>query len=407
MEAEVALALTVVTAGVLAMPVIARRLAVPVAVAEIGFGVVVGVSGLGLVGGGEHDVVRFLADLGFALFLFVAALEIDVAGILRTGARAALTPVALSACVVATALMLGAAWGAPAWLGLAIGVSSVPLAMAVLREQDLLQSSLGQRVILAAGAGELFSIFLIAMFDVGAEAQREGVLALGVGVLRALVPVAATVAAAIGLRTLLWWYPAPFVGLAADDDPRELGVRAGFALMFAGIAMAVVGGIEPLLGAFFAGLVVAYVVRDRHTLERKLSGVAYGFFVPVFFVDVGARLLVEPSAVVASAGLIGFVLLAMLLSRVPVFVGFASTGLGTTEAGAAALLLASPLTLQIAVAELGVRNGIFGADVEGALVIAAVIAGIVYPALARRLLVSPGSGAARPAAPAPRAGLLP
>lgn len=388
MDADATFALTVVTAGAFVVPWIARRLALPVAVAEISYGVVVGQSGLGLVGGGEHDVIGFLAGLGFALFLFVAALEVDVPGILRSGARVASLPVALSACVATTALLLAVAQGLPPWLGLSIGVTSVPLVMAVLREQGLLQSTLGKQLILVAGAGELLSIGLIALFDVGADARDSGLVTLGLGVLRALVPVVATVLAAVVLRTLLWWYPRPFARLAADDDPQEPGVRAGFALMFAGVAFATLGGIEPLLGAFFAGLVVSYVIRSRDVLEHKLAGVAYGFFVPVFFIDVGAGLAVDPAGLASSAPLVAFVVLAMLASRLPVFVAFAASGLAVSPAGAAALLLSAPLTLQIAVAELGVRNGIFGLDVESAVIIAAIVAGVVFPAVARRLLAA-------------------
>lgn len=391
MDLHAAFSLLIVAVGALLMPGVARRLAIPVAVAEIAYGTVVGQSGFGLLIAGEHDVVGFVADLGFALFLFVAALEIDVAGVLRGGVRAVALSIALSACVVTVALMLAAWLHVKSWLGLGIGVTSVPLVMAVLRELGLTHSPLGRRVLLLAGIGELVSIGLLAMFDVGADARESGPTGLVLGVLRAFAPVLATVFTAVGLRTLLWWFPKPFLRFAAAEDPQELGVRAGFGLMFAGIGIAALGGIEPLLGAFFAGLVVAYVVRSREVLERKLAGVAYGFFVPVFFVNVGARLLIDPGAVVANAPLIACVLLAMVASRLPVYVTLAATGMGSAEAGASALLLAAPLTLQIAVADLGARKGILDADVEGAVIISAVIAGVVFPATARRLLLVSGA----------------
>lgn len=386
MDLHTAVALLVVTVGALWMPAVARTLAVPVAVAEIGYGAVVGRSGLGLLGAEDHDVVGFLAHLGFALFLFVAALELDVSGLVRGGARALAYPLALCGCTLATALYLGAWLGTPGWLGLAIGVMSVPLVMSVLREQSLLQTPFGRWVLLLAGLGEVASIALLAMFDVGADARESGLPGVIVGVARALVPLAATVATAVVLRSLLWWFPGPFARFSHAHDPQELGVRAGFGLMFAGIVVAALGGIEPVLGAFFAGLIVAYVIRSRDVLEHKLAGVAYGFFVPIFFVDVGARLAFDPALVVANAALILVIVLAMVASRLPLFVALAAMGLSIREALAGALLLAAPLTLQIAVAHLAAEKGVFDVGVEAAVVLAAVAAGVVLPAAARRLL---------------------
>ena len=82
------IALIVVTAGAVAMPASARRLGIPVAVAEILFGLAIGRSGLGLEGAGESGIVRLLGDLGFALFLFVAGMEIQVRSLAAEQTRA-------------------------------------------------------------------------------------------------------------------------------------------------------------------------------------------------------------------------------------------------------------------------------------------------------------------------------
>lgn len=385
MDLEAAFSLLVVAAGALSMPAVARRVGVPVAVTEILYGIVVGRSALGLVGTGA-GLVKFTADLGFGLFLFLAGMEIDVASLYRGGPRALAFPAVASGLIMATAFAASAALGGPAWLGLSIGVVSIPLALVVLRELDLVQSTVGKRVMLVAGLGELLSIGVLAMFDLGEAARTSGAVGLVLGLAWAMVPVIVTLAAAVFLRSLLWWYPGPFMRFAAAADPQELGVRAGFALMFGGMVVAGYGGIEPVLGAFFAGLLVSFVVRGRDVLEHKLGGIAYGFFVPVFFVSVGSRLAVSPSVVVHDTAFMASVLLAMVLSRVPAFLAFASAGFRIREAAAGGLLLASPLTLQIAVADLAARNGVFGESDEAAVILAAVTAGVLFPAAARRLL---------------------
>jgi Kef-type K+ transport system membrane component KefB len=388
-------ALIVVTAATVVLPSIARRLAVPVAVAELVFGVIIGRTGLGLGGAQEGEIVRSLGDLGFALFLFVAGMEIDVLRLLRGGRRGLVLPVACAVLTLAGSLGAGLLLGWNAWLGLAVGATSVPLMAAVLREMGLGQTPIAQRMFVVAGVGELVTIAVVAGVEVVAQAGSAGPAHTALLALRALVPPLAAVGAAALLRTLLWWYPAPFARLVAVEDPQELGMRAGLALMALFVGLAAIGGIEPLLGAFVAGLLVAYVLRVRTALEHKLGSMAYGFFVPIFFIQVGMRVAIEPRGLLDNFGLIAGMLGVMALARLPTVALLAATGLRARDATAAGLLLSAPLTLLIAVVDLGVRSGALTDDVEAAAITVAILAAVAWPALARMLL---RSGRALPAA---------
>ena len=79
-----ALALVLMTAGAIIMPPVAKRIAIPVAVAEIVYGFAIGGSGFDIAGDPNNPFIRFLSDLGFAFFLFLAGLEIDFEGIENT-----------------------------------------------------------------------------------------------------------------------------------------------------------------------------------------------------------------------------------------------------------------------------------------------------------------------------------
>lgn len=387
MKAAEGLPLIVVTAAAVLLPGVARRLAVPVAVVEILFGVLIGRSGLGLGGAGEGEVVRSLGDLGFALFLFVAGMEIQVTPLIRQGLRALFLPLACAVCTLVVAFAAAGALGWSPWLGLAVGATSVPLMAAVLRELGLARAPVAQRMLMVAGIGELVTIVVLAGFEVSGHGDG-GVPQMVVPVLRALVPVVATILGAIVLRTLLWWYPAPFSRLVAVEDPQELGMRAGFALMALFVGLAAVGGIEPLLGAFVAGLLVSYVLADRHALEHKLASMAYGFFVPIFFIQVGMRVSIVPSELIENLPLVVGMLGVMALARAPAGLLLAGSGLRNRDALAAAFLLSAPLTLLIAVVDLGARAGAISPQTEAASITVAILASVLFPALSRRLLRS-------------------
>lgn len=378
--------LILVTAGAVAMPAVARRLAVPVAVAEILFGLALGRSGLGLEGAGENGIVRLLGDLGFALFLFVAGMEIQVRDLASGNGRGLVVPLVGSVITLGVAIGSASFFGWSVWIGLAAGATSVPLMATVLRELGLSRAPVAQRMFAVAGVGELVTIAVVAAAEVVMHAHSVGAALLGGA--RALVPVGATVVCAVVLRTLLWWYPAPIARILTDEDPQELGMRVGMGLLALFVGLAALGGIEPLLGAFVAGLLVSYVLRDRGTLEHKLAGMAYGFFVPIFFIGVGMRVAIAPRALLDDAGFVFLMLGVMLAARVPVGMLLALTGSRSRDSAAATLLLAAPLTLMIAVVDLGVRAGSLAPETEGTAIAVALFASLLFPALARVLLRS-------------------
>lgn len=381
-------ALLLVTVGATVLPALGRRLRVPVAIVEILYGILIGGSGLGLVRADEQPFLNFLADLGFALFLLVAGLELDFDEIERAGRKALAGTLLVSAVSIGAALGLGSALGWSPWVGLAAGATSVPLLMAVLRELGRLGSATGRRLVTLAALGEVVTVAVIALFELLGGHEEAS---LGAAV-RLVLPVLGVVLAGVLLRTAAWWYPSFFTRLVASEDPQELGVRVGLGLMFVFVGLAILGGIEPVLGAFLAGLTLAYVLRDKGALEHKLGSMAYGFFVPVFFVSVGVRLQLDGAQLVADLPFVLSLLGVMLAAKAVSGLYLLGTGVRARHALAGTLLLASPLTLVIAIADLASRAAAITGSQEAAVVAAGMVASLLFPTLARLLLAEPRPG---------------
>jgi Kef-type K+ transport system membrane component KefB len=179
-------------------------------------------------------------------------------------------------------------------------------------------------------------------------------------------------------------------------------------LAFAGLAHAF--GVDALLGAFVAGVVLNVADSDdRPTQDRyvgKLHAIGYGFLVPVFFVVTGVQfdvrsLVASTSSLVLLPALVAAILIARagpaLLYRRRV---------GTRPAVAAGLLQATTLTFPVAVAEVGQSLHLLTPATSAALVGAALLSVLLFPAAALALRPwspaaarPPGSpGSARPAA---------
>lgn len=384
MQLSAALPLLLMTVGAIGMPPLARRLAIPVAVAEILYGFVIGRSALGLIGTSPNAFIEFLADLGFAFFLFLAGMEVDFRGFERRGPGWLAVPAVLS--VAAFVLAIGLAWvlGWGPWVGLAVGSTSVPLLLSVVHEERLTGTPLGSTMIGFAAVGETLTIVLISVFQVLHEAHDPFTVVAGLGGL--VVVALSVVGAAVGLRAALWWFPDTLTRMVALDDPAEFGVRVGFGLMFAFIGLAMLLGVEPFLGAFFGGLVMAWVIREKGHLGGKLASVAYGFFVPVFFIHVGARLSVTLGLVADNwQKMLAIVVVMMLVKLIPSTL-LLTRGLRMGELMATCCLLAAPLTLVIAVMNLGERFEAVDSETEAVVITAGIAASLLYPSMARRLL---------------------
>jgi Kef-type K+ transport system membrane component KefB len=154
--------------------------------------------------------------------------------------------------------------------------------------------------------------------------------------------------------------------------------------MFAFVVIAASLGVEAILGAFIAGALVAFVLREKSTLESKIAALGHGLFIPIFFIVVGVRFdprLLDMGAIRDAAVL---VVVAAAVKIVPTLI-FAPLELGVRARLAAGSLLAAPLTLVVAVAAIGRRLGVLDEAREASFVLLALSLSIGFPIVFRVL----------------------
>jgi len=398
------LAFLILILGSLLMPVLSGRLRVPSAILLIFYGILVGPHVLGLV----HDdaVVGFLSEVGFMVLMFMAGLEIDFREIARRGRWPLLLMVLICFAVFALAFVASNMLGLSPIFGIALGAVSVGLPLAILNETGMLRSPLGQTVVLLGSLGEFLTVVGMTVFYFAARYGLSVQLFFGLGKLVVVLALAA-----LALRTLMacaWWWPEWLTKLSLEHKSAQIGVRAALVLMMAFSLMAMLAGVEAIVGAFIAGAVIAFVFRGKEALEHKLSVVGHGLFVPIFFVVVGARF--DPATVtVPSLALAGQLLVAALLVKLLPCLALARMGLGLRDVLGTGLLLSAPLTLVVAIAAIGVSlaehqpegaTPVLTADGQGALLILAVASGVLFPVIFR--LITPSKKSEAPKAEIPR-----
>jgi Kef-type K+ transport system membrane component KefB len=308
--------------GVLALIVLAglagpllgagRTVFVPVVIGEILAGVVVGRTGLHLVDPAD-PTVQFLSDVGFAMLMFTVGAHIPLRDprlvvSLRGGAVAAGIVLVLAPVGGAAAAWF-AGTGDAAVYAVILGSGSAAAVLSMVNEVRLS----GPRVLTLIGQVTIADVVTIVAIPLVLQPGRAAHAALGGGL------VAAGAAAVYVLAH--WVYGKEWAQRLRKRSKQRrwaLDLRLSLLVLFTLSWIAQKSGTSVLVAGFATGLLVAAFGRPKR-LFTEVRGLADGFFVPLFFVILGARLelaaLVEhPSILRLTLALIGLNVIVHLLA---------------------------------------------------------------------------------------------
>ncbi|MEB0286793.1 cation:proton antiporter [Cryobacterium sp. 10S3] len=365
---------------------IPRRWNLPVTLGEILAGILVGHTGLRLVDSSDPSIT-LLANVGFALIMFVAGSHVPVRdaqirSALGTGAvRALFTGVLAVALGIGAAVVFGSAH-APLYAVL-MASSSAALVLPVI---DALRLR-GNSVLQLTAQVAIADIVAIIALPLAIDPPNAGRAALGAGAVAAAAAVLYLTLSRLernGARLRLH--------RLSEQRKFALELRIQLAVLFAMSALAVFGHVSIMLAGFSFGLVVAAIGEPRR-LARQLFALADGLFGPLFFVWLGASLnlgdlLTHPQMILLGLALGGGALLAHAATR---FLG-QELPLG--------LLSAAQLGVPVAAATIGEQAHLLVPG-EGAALLLGALVTIVLSSLAggRAAKRQANISAAPPAAP--------
>lgn len=378
------------------IPFLTKRVGIPVIVGEITFGIVVGVlnvvifrwTGNKIIEFAPGTGLEFLAEIGLIFLLFLAGLEIDINIIEERGMRAVLFGVIMFLC--ALTISVGFMWimDMGVYMALILSTTSVGVVIPILREMGISKTNLGQDIILGAIIADFATMMMIpvvSLIEVG-NATTFDYLSR---VMLILIIFGAFFALFLLGGFAMWRWPQDMAKFFKADDPTEMGVRVSFLIIMAFVAMSVAFDMDVIMGAFLAGVAMNFIFRETALLERKLYGLGYGFFIPIFFIQIGVEFteVLEPEGILLVPVLVG---IAFIIKIVPSFMLIKSHGM--RNAMASGVLLSARLSLLIAAIEIGRAAGIESVETYAAsLILLALIMCIAAP-IGFKLLYTPPKG---------------
>jgi len=380
--------LTVVAAVAFGAPLLLGlfpKIRIPAVVLEILLGIATGPSGLGWV---RFDLpIQILSVVGLAFLLFLAGLEVEVdrlrGRLLRLPGMGFVLSLALG-LGVGLAMKAAGQVRSPLLIGITLVATSLGLVVPVLKDAGEASTDFGQLVIAGGTVADFGAVILLTLFFSG---QASGVgaklLLLGIFVLTVAAVGASVARAGRSMRISA-------VVLRLQDTTAQIRVRGAVLLLIAFVALAGRFGLETILGAFLAGVVLGMVDRDpmmtHPHFRTKLEGIGYGFLIPVFFVSSGLTfdlhaLFSSPSTIVRTPL---FLVVLLAVRGIPALLYRPLVGDRRTVA--AALLQATSLPFIVVATRLGVSLGLISAANAAALVAAGLLSVVIFPLAALGLL---------------------
>ncbi|AXE24081.1 cation:proton antiporter [Streptomyces globosus] len=377
---------------------LARRAGLAALTGELAAGVLLGPSVLGGVAPGvaaavlpgpapQLALLDAVGQLAVLLLVGVTGAHLDLR-VLRSRARAA---VLVSLCGLVVPLALGVAaglvlpdglagpradrWLFAAFLGVAMCVTAIPVIAKTLSDLRLAHRTVGQ-LILCAGLVDDAAGWLL--LSVVAAAATAGLTLSGVAV-PVLLLAAFAAAAATGGRVLV----RRLMERAARHPEPGPAVATAVLLVLGAGTLTHAMGMESLLGAFTAGLLIARVPAARPKLA-PLRTVVLSVLAPLFLASAGLRMdlteLADPATALAAAALLAVAVLGKFAGA---YLGARLGGLSRWEGLALGSGMNSRGVVEVVIAMVGLRLGVLGEAAYTAVVLVAVATSLMAPPLLR------------------------
>ncbi|MGB9640307.1 MAG: cation:proton antiporter [Anaerolineales bacterium] len=388
---QLALALAVMILLAKAGGYISYRFGQPAVLGELLMGIILGPSVINFLhtpiftDAHLEQTIAHLGELGVILLMFLAGLELHLSELAKS------TKVAILAGTlgVVIPILLGVGLGilfsinltSALFLGLTLAATSVSISAQTLIELNRLRSKVGIGLLSAAVFDDILVVLGLSAFTALMMPQSTS------GWMVVLI-VIARMSIYLLLASLIGNYLLPQL----THKVYELEISQGLiAFVFVTILLygwlaETLGQMAAITGAFLAGLWFGRTsLRDR--IISGISTIAYGIFVPIFFIDVGlkanARVVFEEDIFL----FLSLVVIAILGKVVGVGLGGLLSGFTHREALQLGVGMMSRGEVGLIVASVGLNQGLIDSGAFSSIIGVVIVTTLLTPPLLRYLFV--------------------
>ncbi|KFI23275.1 cation:proton antiporter [Nitrosococcus oceani] len=375
----------------------AKRIGQPSLVGEVMAGIALGALAAefpdnfpALVGITEDKVFIALTDLAIFFLMLLAGMQMSLQELAKVSRSAFF--VAVGGMAVPMALGLGLGWllipdshykqAQALFLGTALAITAVPVAVRVLMNLGTLRSRVGQTIVSAAFFDDVLSLLLLAvltaMLNTGEFPDISSLLYLLGQVLLFFM-----VTGVVGYFTL------PFIGkFITRFRLDEINFSGLLIIALANAVLAEMLGMHFILGAFITGVLFTPKTINKMAYEenkRRLSGISEGFLAPLFFASIGLHL--DLSAITEDPIFVIYLIYAAFVCK---FIGAGLpaywSGFSIRDAAAVGTGMSARGAVELIIADIALQAGLFQRPEPTPSIVENLFSAIVIMALATTLV---------------------
>jgi len=338
----------------------------------------------------QRGMLEGVAQLGVLMLLLITGMEMDFARI-GSAKRAAL---AASSCGIIVPFALGVGLGVllpdslvplpgrrlitALFLGTALAISSVKIVASVVRDLNFLRRNVGQIIVATAIIDDTLGWIILSML-IGLA--RHGELNAG-SLARTAVSTALflLVSLTIGRRIVYF-----LIRWTNDHLVSEMPVITTTLVVMGTMALVTQAfGVQTVLGAFVAGMLIGQSPILTGHIEEQLRGMIVALFMPVFFglagLSADLRAIASPQLLLMT---LAFIAVASIGKFAGAFAGGAMGGLTRAESLALACGMNARGSTEVIVATIGLTVGALNTTLFTMIVAMAVITTLLMPPMLR------------------------
>ncbi|HEX6270111.1 MAG TPA: cation:proton antiporter [Anaerolineales bacterium] len=327
-----------------------------------------------------ETIVEF-GELGVLLLMFIAGLELHFDELTRN------TRVAAYGGFLGVLMPAVLGWGAgrlfglsnetAIFLGLTLGATSVSISAQTLMELKVLRSRVGLSLLGAAVFDDILVILSLSIF-LAVEA--------GTGTLSGVLWILIRMIVFLALSVAFGLWGLPWLMRRITRLPISQGVLtlALVVMLTYGLAAEVVGGMAAITGAFIAGLMMARS-GEKERVEQGVHALAYGLFVPVFFINIGLSVNARALQLEMLVFALVITLTAIIGKWLGAGIGARLGGLNPRESVQLGAGMVSRGEVGLIVASVGIDQGLVIPDEFSAVVAMVLVTTLVTPPILRAL----------------------
>ncbi len=363
-----------------------ERAGFPSILGEISAGVVVGILFLDP----DSEVLSFFAELGAIFLLFTAGYrEVHIAQ-LRSASKKALIPtITQMLFAFGFGFLLGLVFNLgllqSIFMGVAFSPTSIGVVVKTLIDFDYLSSRPGTMMLTSAIFDDIIGIFLLSIVATIAT-YNQIPSGMQMFIIAAKLVGYMLIMGFLGLKV----FPRLFTYVQKMHVKESIFAFVVIIALFSAY-LAELFGLHAVIGAFIGGVLLSDIplakIRD---VQSKVSGLAYGIFVPIFFAFIGLSVELE---FVKTAGIFAVlvVVLALLGKLVGGFIGTRLIGFDYHDSLVFGLGMMPRAGVELVVLSVGKSMGIIGDEVFSAIVLMVVVSIVVSPILLKIAIMSKGN----------------